>query len=821
MGKSESQMDIMEKSNKPGKHRWTATEIGLFVLLMLVSCALAGLVVLYTSAAKERSNASSVSRSTAGQLLQSSLNPVCTTADCVTAAARLLQNMDTSVKPCDNFYQYACGGWLERHVIPETSSRHSVFDILRDKLEIVLKGVLETESEQDRDAIRKAKVLYSSCMNEREAWNLEDTLATLTARFHKKVLLDMYVWTDDRDSRRHIIYIDQPSLGMPSRDYYLNDGNYKKVREAYLQFMVSIAKITREDRNLTQDDERLWEEMTQVLELETDIANATSPAEERQDVTVLYNKMTIGELQNTFNFNGFNWTRYIQGVLSCVSIDVLLEEEVVVYSSPYLEKMNDVLPKHSVRSAYRHDGASKMHRTLQQLTPANVPSQNYAELPHVAAHCRQGQQLESGVSKMPEPATGSINDLCPQTLYGTTAEDAWWRECVRYVQSSMENAVGALYVRETFAGESKQMVSDLIRKIQKAYVETLEELRWMDGPSKEKAREKAMAIKEHIGYPDHILQERNQKLDQEYAHLNFSEEHYFENILENLRCEAHKSLKKLREPVDPDMWIIGAAVVNAFYSPNRNQIVFPAGILQPPFFSKHQHQALNFGGIGMVIGHEITHGFDDNGRNFDKDGNMLNWWSNYSAEHFKEQSQCMVQQYGNFNWKLAGGQNVSGALSHITGVSVLSLFFRVWSLWLQVSGISTLGENIADNGGVRQAYKAYLKWVETEGEEPRLPGLDMDHKQLFFLNFAQVSERNAKFNLWQIKNKAISNRLTCIQVWCGAYRPEYASQSIKTDSHSPLEYRVFGSLQNFEAFSEAFQCPKGSAMNPELKCRVW
>uniref|UniRef100_A0A674N600 Membrane metalloendopeptidase like 1 n=1 Tax=Takifugu rubripes TaxID=31033 RepID=A0A674N600_TAKRU len=604
--------------------------------------------------------------------------------------------MDTSVKPCDNFYQYACGGWLERHVIPETSSRHSVFDILRDKLEIVLKGVLETEREQDRDAIRKAKVLYSSCMNESEAWNLEDTLATLTARFHKKVLLDMYVWTDDRDSRRHIIYIDQPSLGMPSRDYYLNDGNYKK---AYLQFMVSIAKITREDRNLTQDDERLWEEMTQVLELETDIANATSPAEERQDVTILYNKMTIGELQNTFNFNGFNWTRYIQGVLSCVSIDVLLEEEVVVYSSPYLEKMNDVLPKHSVR-------------------------------------CQS-----------------PINDLCPQTLYGTTAEDAWWRECVRYVQSSMENAVGALYVRETFAGESKQMVSDLIRKIQKAYVETLEELRWMDGPSKEKAREKAMAIKEHIGYPDHILQERNQKLDQEYAQLNFSEEHYFENILENLRCEAHKSLKKLREPVDPDMWIIGAAVVNAFYSPNRNQIVFPAGILQPPFFSKHQHQALNFGGIGMVIGHEITHGFDDNGRNFDKDGNMLNWWSNYSAEHFKEQSQCMVQQYGNFNWKLAGGQNVSGALP-----------IR-WDMDLKT------------------------------GEEPRLPGLDMDHKQLFFLNFAQV--------------------------WCGAYRPEYASQSIKTDSHSPLEYRVFGSLQNFEAFSEAFQCPKGSAMNPELKCRVW
>nr|XP_046167861.1 membrane metallo-endopeptidase-like 1 [Oncorhynchus gorbuscha]XP_046167862.1 membrane metallo-endopeptidase-like 1 [Oncorhynchus gorbuscha] len=769
MGKSESQMDIMEKSTKPGKRRWTVAEIGLSVLLLLVSCALAGLIVLYTSALRERSNRPGVSRSsvTEGQKYRSGPSNVCTTPECVTAAARLLQNMDATVEPCQNFYQYACGGWLERHVIPETSSRHSVFDILRDRLEIVLKGVFETESDQDRDAFKKAKTLYSSCMNEtlieqrdsqplmllidsigdwpaasedwnsttEEAWSLEDTLATLISRYHKKVLLDMYVWTDDRDSRRHIIYIDQPGLGMPSREYYFNDGNYKRVREAYLQFMVSMARIAREDRNLTQEDDRVVEEMVQVLELETDIANATSPAEERQDVTILYKKMTLTELQESFNLNGFNWTRFVRGVLSSVAVKVQLEEEVVVYSSPYLDKMNNVLSKHTVR-------------TMQNYLTWQVVMERVSSLSRrfkdARAHYRKA-------------------------LYGTTVEEARWRDCVRYVQGSMENAVGALYVRESFAGESKRMVSDLISKIQEAYVETLEELSWMDDQSKEKAREKAMAIKEHIGYPDHILEESNLKLDQEYAHLNFSEENYFENILENLQAEAHKSLKKLREPVNPDMWIIGAAVVNAFYSPNRNQIVFPAGILQPPFFSKQQLQALNFGGIGMVIGHEITHGFDDNGRNFDKDGNMLNWWSNYSAEHFKDQSQCMVQQYGNFNWKLAGGQNVSG--------------------------ISTLGENIADNGGVRQAYKAYMKWMEREGEEHRLPGLDMDHKQLFFLNFAQV--------------------------WCGAYRPEYASQSIKTDSHSPLEYRVLGSLQNFGAFSEAFQCKPGTPMNPEIKCRVW
>uniref|UniRef100_A0A8C2IH95 Membrane metallo-endopeptidase-like 1 n=1 Tax=Cyprinus carpio TaxID=7962 RepID=A0A8C2IH95_CYPCA len=425
---------------------------------------------------------------------------ICTTPQCVTAAARLLQNMDPSMEPCQDFYQYACGGWIERHVIPETSSLHSVFNILRDELEIVLKGVLEMESKDDREAFKKAKTLYSSCMNEilieqrdsqpllrlidsigdwpvasevwngtagtrdKQAWSLEDTLAVLNARYNKKAVLEMFVWPDDRDSRRYIIHVDQPALGMPSRDYYLSDGNYKKVREAYLEFMVSIARIAREDRNLTQDEERLWEDMTQVLELETDIANATSPAEERNDITVLYNKMTLTEVQQTFNLNGFNWTRYVQGIMSSVSVTVQPDEPIVVYCSPYLEKLRDVLS----------------------------------------------------------------------------------------------------------------------------------------------------------------------------------------NLFE---CSQN------------------------------------------------------------------------------------------------------------------------------------------------VSGITTLGENIADNGGVRQAYKAYMKWVEREGEEPRLPGLEMDHKQLFFLNFAQV--------------------------WCGACRPEYAIQSIKTDPHSPLEYRVLGSLQNFEAFSEAFHCARGTPMNPEEKCRVW
>uniref|UniRef100_A0A8C0IZX9 Membrane metalloendopeptidase like 1 n=1 Tax=Chelonoidis abingdonii TaxID=106734 RepID=A0A8C0IZX9_CHEAB len=754
MGKSESQMDIVEKSTKSGKKSWSFVTIGLSVLLLLMTCAVVALVILYANSRGKKPRCSALPYMQYG----TNSGSICTTPGCVTAAARILQNMDPTTEPCTDFYQYACGGWLNRHVIPETSSRYSIFDILRDELEIILKGRTRTRLQhvckivrlsfiEQRDSLPLLEVLamvgdwpvasadWNITKGNKPNWSMEEKLSTLNSRFNKRVFIDMFVWNDDRDSSRHIIYIDQPSLGMPSRDYYFNGGNYQRVREAYLQFMITIAKMIREDKNMAKDDNFVQEEMAKVMKLETEIANATASPEERHDVTLLYNKMTLRELREKFALNEFNWTLFIQGIMSSVNVQIHLDEEVVVYGAPYLQELKAIISNYS---------ASTIQNYLVWRLVTDRVSSLSRRFKDARAHYRKA-------------------------LYGTTLEEARWRECVSYVNNNMENAVGALYVRETFAGESKRMVRDLIDKIREVFIETLDELQWMDETSKEKAREKAMAIKEQIGYPDYILEDQNEKLDQEYANLNFSEHKYFENSLENLRAGAQKSLKKLRERVDQDIWIIGAAVVNAFYSPNRNQIVFPAGILQPPFFSKHQPQALNFGGIGMVIGHEITHGFDDNGRNFDKDGNMFDWWSNFSAMHFKDQSRCMVYQYGNYTWELAGGQNVSG--------------------------ISTLGENIADNGGVRQAYKAYLKWLEREGKEPKLPGLDLTHKQLFFLNFAQV--------------------------WCGSYRPEYASQSIKTDVHSPLKYRVMGSLQNFEAFSEAFHCKKGTAMHPVEKCRVW
>ncbi|XP_037684646.1 membrane metallo-endopeptidase-like 1 [Choloepus didactylus] len=779
MGKSESQMEMVERAGWSGKKGRRLLEGGLLLLLLLLAGALVALAVLYaTSGGKplplftiplcfSKEEKTTVKRKPRDLQETVKTMELCTSPGCVIAAARILQNMDPSQEPCDDFYQYACGGWLRHHVIPETNSRYSVFDILRDELEVILKAVLENATAKDRPAVQKAKLLYRSCMNEsviekRDSqplldilqevggwpvamdkwnetegpkWELERQLAMMNSRFNKRVLIDLFIWNDDQNSSRHIIYIDQPPLGMPSRDYYFNEGSNRKVRDAYLQFMISVATMLREDLNLPENRLMVQQDMMLVLELETQLANATAPQEERHDVTALYHRMELQELQSKFTLKGFNWTLFIQTVLASVAIDLMPDEEVVVYGIPYLQNLEDIIGIHSARTV-----------------------QNYLIWRLVLDRI-------SSLSQRFKDARVNYR----KALYGTTVEEVRWRECVSYVNSNMESAVGSLYVKEAFPGESKNMVRELINKVRGVFVETLDELAWMDQESKEKAQEKAMNIREQIGYPDYILEERNKYLDEEYSNLNFSEDLYFENSLQNLKASAERSLKKLREKVDQNVWIIGAAVVNAFYSPNRNQIVFPAGILQPPFFSKQQPQALNFGGIGMVIGHEITHGFDDNGRNFDKDGNMLDWWSNFSAQHFREQSECMVYQYGNYTWKLADEQNVNG--------------------------FSTLGENIADNGGVRQAYKAYLKWLMEGGRDPQLPGLELTLNQLFFINYAQV--------------------------WCGTYRPEFAVQSIKTDVHSPLKYRVLGSLQNLAAFAEAFNCAQGTPMHPRERCRIW
>ncbi|XP_052438210.1 neprilysin isoform X1 [Carassius gibelio] len=745
----EGQQTMADNNSQEKKPRWTSLEIGLLTIVSLLFIIIVALIVLF--------------------ITHSGKDGVCITADCTQSASRLIENMDPTVDPCDNFYQYACGGWLKKNIIPETSSRYSTFDILRDELEVVLKGVLEREESGSSSSLTKAKVLYRSCTNESVIeqrggapllkvlpdvfewpiamddwdttygmnWRAEDTIAKLNEKYGKQVLISFFIGTDDRDSNAHIIHFDQPSLGLSSRDYYVCTGPYEEACVTYENFMTDLAKLIRKERRLEVNDTNIRQEVARMMMMEKEIANATDTPEDRNNPVLLYNKMPLEILNNNFtleiNSRVFNWTLFTNKIMDTVGIPITDSEEVIVYAPNYFKRLNPVLAKYTKRDI-----------------------QNYIVWRFI-------MNLVVGLSRTYRETRKAFR----KAIYGTTSEPAVWRQCAIYVNSNMENAVGRLYVEEAFPGDSKDMMDEMITNITEVFVSNLDDLAWMDAETKKAAEEKARAIRERIGFSENIL--NNTYLDQEYQNLSYSAEEYFENILKNLEFGQKKRLKKLKIKVNKEEWITGAAVVNAFYSSSRNQIVFPAGILQPPFFGKGQPWSLNYGGIGMVIGHEITHGFDDNGRNFDKDGDLKDWWTPSSTQKFQELSKCIVDQYGSFSWDLANGHNLNGN--------------------------NTLGENIADNGGIRQSYQAYQNYVKKHGKEAPLPGIDLNHEQLFFLNFAQV--------------------------WCGTHRPEHAVNSIKTDVHSPGKFRVLGSLQNFPEFAKAFQCQKNTNMVPEKICRVW
>uniref|UniRef100_A0AAY4CL05 Neprilysin n=1 Tax=Denticeps clupeoides TaxID=299321 RepID=A0AAY4CL05_9TELE len=642
--------------------------------------------------------------------------------------------MDSKVDPCNNFYEYACGGWLKKNIIPETSSRYSTFDILRHELAVELKGVLERQDSSSSSALIKARTLYKSCTNERSKWRAEDAIARLNEKYGKPVLINYFISTDDRDSNSHIIHFDQPSLGLQSRDYYVCSGPYKEVCDAYEQFMTDVAKLIRADRGLEVNESLIKEEIGRIISLEQDIANATDTSEDRNNPVLLYNKMDLGDMNLNFTLDFLlNWTHFTNKIMETVNITVSEKEDVIVYAPNYLRKLNSILAKYTIRDIH-----------------------NYMVWRFVMS-------MVGGLSK----AYRDTRKPLQKAIYGTTSEAAVWQQCANFVNSNMEYAVGRLYVEEAFSKDSKNMMEEMISEIREVFISNLDHLSWMDDETRMSAAEKARAIQERIGYSENIMDDKY--LNQEYQELNYNADEYFENILQTSEMAQKKRLKKLRLNVNKDEWITGAAVVNAFYSASRNQIVFPAGILQPPFFDKGQARSLNYGGIGMVIGHEITHGFDDSGRNYDKDGDLKDWWTPSSTQEFQELSKCIVNQYGSFSWDLANGQNLNGNL--------------------------TLGENIADNGGIRQSYQAYQNYVKKHGPEKPLPGIDLNHEQLFFLNFAQI--------------------------WCGTYRPENAVNSIKTDDHSPGEFRVLGSLQNFPEFAKAFNCKPQNAMVPKKTCRVW
>ncbi|XP_017721533.1 PREDICTED: endothelin-converting enzyme 2 isoform X2 [Rhinopithecus bieti] len=635
----------------------------------------------------------------------------CLTEACIRVAGKILESLDRGVSPCEDFYQFSCGGWIRRNPLPDGRSRWNTFNSLWDQNQAILKHLLEnTTFNSSSEAERKTQRFYLSCLQVERieelgaqplrdlidkigGWNITgpwdqdnfmEVLKAVAGTYRATPFFTVYVSADSKSSNSNVIQVDQSGLFLPSRDYYLNRTANEKVLTAYLDYMEELGMLLGGRPTSTR------EQMQQVLELETQLANITVPQDQRRDEEKIYHKMSISELQALAP--SMDWLEFLSFLLS--PLELSDSEPVVVYGMDYLQQVSELINRTepSILNNY-------LIWNLVQKTTSSLD-----------------RRFESAQEKLLE------------TLYGTKKAEG------------------------------------MISEIRTAFEEALGQLVWMDEKTRQAAKEKADAIYDMIGFPDFILEPK--ELDDVYDGYEVSEDSFFQNMLNLYNFSAKVMADQLRKSPSRDQWSMTPQTVNAYYLPTKNEIVFPAGILQAPFYARNHPKALNFGGIGVVMGHELTHAFDDQGREYDKEGNLRPWWQNESLAAFRNHTACMEEQYNQYQ--------VNGE---------------------RLNGRQTLGENIADNGGLKAAYNAYKAWLRKHGEEQQLPAVGLTNHQLFFVGFAQV--------------------------WCSVRTPESSHEGLVTDPHSPARFRVLGTLSNSRDFLRHFGCPVGSPMNPGQLCEVW
>jgi endothelin-converting enzyme/putative endopeptidase len=645
-----------------------------------------------------------------------------------------LAGVDKTADPCQDFYQYACGNWLKTHPIPPDESSWGTFNQLFDRNQAALRQILDdSAAHQDRSPIdQKIGGFYESCADEgtiekRGTEPLKPELDRLTAISQKEQLLDevarlhnqqVYVFftfgatSDPKNASMNIGEVDQGGLGLPEKDFYFRtDPRSVEVRKKY------VAHIGKMFELIGISPQEASAKAAKVMAIETELAKNSLDVTSRRNPQLLVHEMTkeqLAALSPQFNFN-----RFFTGL-----------------STPEFTKLNVTVP----------DFIKGFNALLQ--TQALGDLKDYIVWHYVNASSRL----------LPKSFVEETFDFFGRTLAGTKELRPRWKRCVSATDEELGEALGQKFVEKTFGQEGKARTLALVDEIEKQMAIDINSLTWMSPETKKAALVKLHAVTNKIGYPDKW---------RDYSPISIAKEDYFGNWYRSNEFESKRQRNKIGKPVDKQEWAMTPPTVNAYYNPSENNINFPAGILQPPFYSNKASDAVNYGAVGVVVGHELTHGFDDQGRQFDAQGNLKDWWTKEDQEKFQKLAECFVNEYGGFS--PAPGLELNGKL--------------------------TLGENTADNGGIRLAYLALMDDLAKRTIPVTSKADGYTQSQQFFIGYGQL--------------------------WCENVRPERARLWAQTDPHSPGKFRTNGVVSNLPAFSEAFGCKAGDKMFAAKGCRVW
>jgi endothelin-converting enzyme/putative endopeptidase len=640
--------------------------------------------------------------------------------------------LDKSIDPCTDFYAYACSKWQAQNPIPSDRPSWGRFNELQDRGEVLVRGILEKYSKDDpkRSAIeQKIGDYYHSCMDESAiekagakplqptldrvaALKSKDEFAKETIALHRDgvhAFFDFGSQPDFKDAQQVISAAEQGGLGLPDRDYYFKDDEKSvEIRKQYLAHVQKMFEL------LGDPSDKAAAEAKVVMDIETALAKGSLDRTSQREPEKIYHKMPTKELAELNP--SFAWNQYFDGI-----------------GAPPIQSLNVAEPEF-----FKQFEATLKSTSLEDW-------KTYLRW-HV---------LHSNAAMLPAAFVNENFAFFAKTLQGTKELAPRWKRCVRAATGDLGEAIGQIYVADTFGAEGKERTLKMVNEIEKALGHDIETLPWMGEDTKKQALVKLKAITNRIGYPDKW---------KDYSTLRIVRGDALGNSLRSNTVAFQRDLNKVGKPVDKGDWPYPPMTVNASYNPLLNNITFPAGILQPPFFDNQADDALNYGAIGAAIGHELTHGFDDEGAKFDPVGNLKDWWTAKDKEEFEKRTSCVQDQYAGY--------------SPLPDV--------------KLNGKLTLGENTADNGGLRIAYMALLD--SFAGKQPA-PVDGFTAQQRFFLGFANV--------------------------WCQNRTDQITRYLANIDPHSPGKFRVNGTVSNMPEFREAFHCKADTPMVRENACRVW